>query len=117
MLCRRSKEDMYKCIMSRTLSRDPEARKGPGCLAPPPPLSVPPLERLSVSEAAASLMAAVAVSGAHAMHSTTWSCARSSSCNKVRSVVCNFGIICGRYFIGWVANAVIIGYCVTYCLL
>merc|ERR1719422_2543824 len=72
------------------LSRDPDARNGPGCLAPLPP-ATPPFERLSspapsVEDAAASLMAAVAVSGAHAMHSTTWSCARNST---LQSLVCS----------------------------
>jgi len=70
------------------LSLDPDAKKGPFKAAvddPNFPLLLFMAEVSPALVAVASLIAAVAVSGAHAIHSTTWSCSRKSA---LHSLVC-----------------------------
>lgn len=62
-----------KKLTQIVLSLDPEARNGPWCA---PFLLSPP---------AASLIAELASSGAHAIHSTVWSCSRSSAYTQKRN--------------------------------
>ena len=59
-------------ITFSVLSREPETKNGP-FWAP-----------LLLSDPAASLIAEVALSGAQAMHSTTWSCSLNSNCNQYK---------------------------------
>ena len=70
------------------LSLEPDAKKGP-FKAAAEELNLLPLlltaEPSPVFVAVASLIADVAVSGAHAMHSTTWSCSLNSA---LHSLVC-----------------------------
>lgn len=68
------------------LSREPDAKKGPFKAAVDEP-NLPPLwliaEDSPAAVAVASLIAAVAVSGAQAIHSTTWSCSRKSALHSL----------------------------------
>ena len=77
------------CITFIVLSLDPDAKNGPFKAAAEEP-SFPLLLFIAVVSpvfvAAASLIAAVAVSGAQAIHSTTWSCSRKSALHSLVSV-------------------------------
>ena len=70
------------------LSLEPDTKKGPFKAAvdePNFPLLLLTADVSPAAVAVASLIAAVAVSGAQAIHSTTWSCSRKSA---LHSLVC-----------------------------